>query len=52
MCTWKFQYILNEIRFFASSLQVKLFRVLPSANEKADSFAKKGVDKYEPFEGL
>lgn len=52
MCTWKFQYILNEIRFFASSLQVKLFRVLPSGNEKADSFAKKGVDKDELFEGL
>lgn len=49
---WKLQYILNEIRSLASSLQIRFNHVLSFANDMADSLAKQRIDRGEHFVGL
>lgn len=40
---WKVYFCLDEIKFLSSELDVEFRRILPSVNEEADVFAKRGA---------
>lgn len=46
---WRFHFILKEIKFLFSMIQVKLSRVLHSVNAMKDSLAKQGLERPSPF---
>lgn len=46
---WRFHFILKEIKFLFSMIQVKLSRVLHSVNAMEDSLANQGLERPSPF---
>lgn len=44
-----FHFILNQIKFLSSSIQVEFSHIFRSANAMADVLAKQGVDRLSPF---
>lgn len=48
-CLWKFHYLLNEIRSLSSLMQVNFKHIKHSANNLADSLAKKGTERDIPL---
>lgn len=46
---WKFQFLLNEIKFLVSRLQVEFCHVVRLDNCMEDSLVKQGVDRVVPW---
>lgn len=46
---WSFQFVLNEIKFLVSQIQVEFCHVCRLANCLADFFTKQGVDRVVPW---